>query len=56
MEAGIRESGFGMAFVDFVHAAASCPISHVPSAQDLPDPLRNPAFPNPESRIPNPGP
>ena len=56
MEAGIRDSGFGMAGVDFAHAAASCAISHVPSAQDLPYPLRNHAFSNPESRIPNTGP
>jgi len=56
MEAGIRDSGYGMAGVDFAHAAASCPVSDVPSAQDLPYPLRNHAFPNPESSIPHPGP
>lgn len=56
MKAGIRDSGFGMARVNFAHAAASCPVSDVPSAQDLPDPLRNHAFPNPESPTSNPGP
>lgn len=56
MEAGIRDSGLGMASANCTHAAAFCPISHAGSAQDLPDPLRNPAFPNPESPIPNPGP
>lgn len=55
MEAGIRDSGCGMAGVDLAHDAASCPVSDVPSAQELPYPLRNHAFPNPESPTPNPG-
>jgi hypothetical protein len=56
MEAGIRDSGFGMGSVCFEHDAASCSTSDPVSAQDLPDPRRNTAFPNPESPFPNPGP
>ena len=56
MDAGIRDSGFGMAGVGFAHATAPCPLSDVRSAQKLPYPLRNTAFPNPESRLPTPGP